>query len=399
MQLADFILANLEPILEEWEGFARTTEPGATMDVVTLRDHAEAVLRATVQDMQSAQSPAQQADKSRGREGTGPESLLLDGASHKHGLERVASGFALTEMISEYRALRAAVVRLWKESGSMPDSLDDLVRFNESIDQSLARAVRSYVSQIDRSRQLFLGILGHDLRNPLNSIVLCSQALSDTFGDDRDTAELTAQIAASAAAMSQMMTDLLDFTAAGLGGAMPIRCNPMDLGRVCREVAGEIRAAYPTRTLGVALDGDLSGNWDAARLRQLVSNLLGNAMQHGHHTAPVDLAATADGDEVRLTVCNGGSPIPPEALATLFEPLRRMASAPELEWHRRPGSIGLGLYIAHAVVTAHGGHIEVTSTHEEGTRFTVCLPRGERVGGVRPPSQTKADKCAGDEPA
>ena len=149
------------------------------MDKLALRDHAEDILRATARDMMSAQSTVQQSDKSKGQSHASGHSDRLDDASGVHAMARVHSGFDLIEMVSEYRALRASVIRLWRASNPQLDQadLDDLTRFSESIDQSLTTAVRSFTQKIDRSRQMFLAILGHDLRNPLNSIQLSSQDL------------------------------------------------------------------------------------------------------------------------------------------------------------------------------------------------------------------------------
>lgn len=382
MRLADFILANPEPILAEWEAFARTVTPNANMDRPALRDHAAEILRCTARDMASAQTPAQQRDKSEGKDAGGDEARL-DGASDVHAAQRVDYGFDMAEVVAEYRALRASVLRLWLRSGPAAEDcgLDDVTRFNESIDQSLAAAVAGYSRRVDRSRQMFLAILGHDLRGPLNAIALSSAVLKRACGPD--AAETAAQIADSTDAMARMITDMLDFTTASLGGRMPVCPAPMDLKELCESVADETRAAHPDRPLRFEAHGDLAGEWDAARLRQVISNLLGNAMQHG--TGPVDLTARARaragegaGDaDVVLTVRNGGKPIPPDVLPTLFDPLVRGTSdaSPKA---RRPGSIGLGLYIAREIVAAHGGTIDVTSSAAEGTAFTVRLPRHRR---------------------
>ena len=376
MRLADFILGNIEPILVEWEAFARSVPLGAQMDKLALRDHAQDILRATAWDMKSAQTAAQQSDKSKGDGRACVGSSRLDGASDDHAEERVTSGFDLLEVVAEYRALRASVVRLWRESTPAADArdVDDLTRFNESIDQSLTEAVRSYTSRVDRSRQMFLAILGHDLRNPLNSVMMSASLLSRTVRLDDESKSVASQISSSAAAMARMISDLLDFTGTGLGVGMPLAPAKMDLGKLCREVADETRAAHPTRTLHYQPHGDLHGEWDPARLRQVISNLLGNAIQHGGETGPIDLSATGEGSDVLLAVRNEGTPIPRDVLPTIFDPLVRGAS-PDLQKQRRPGSIGLGLYIAREVVTAHGGTIDVKSTAETGTTFSVRLPR------------------------
>ena len=223
---------------------------------------------------------------------------------------------------------------------------------------------------------MFLAIVGHDLRNPLNSIMMSADALSGMGKLTEESSAMAAQIAASAAAMAGMIGDLLDFTGIGLGSAMPLSPAKMDLKTLCQEVADEMRAAHPKRTVELELQGDLTGEWDAARLRQLISNLLGNAIQHG--IGPVNFSVKGEGSEVVLAVRNDGLPIPHEALPTIFDPLVRGTSA-EAQKQRRPGSIGLGLYIAREVVTAHGGTIDVKSSADAGTVFTVRLPR-KRAG-------------------
>jgi signal transduction histidine kinase len=377
MRLADFILGNLEPILAEWEVFARSIWPGAKTNALALRDHAGDILRATALDMESAQSAKEQSAKSKGLGGDGDDSVRLNGASDVHAVARVVSGFNLMAVVAEYRALRASVIRLWSKHATETDlqSLEDLTRFNESIDQSLTQAIGSYTEHVDRSRQMFLAILGHDLRNPLNSMMMSAQALSLGGQLDRESSEMAAGIAASGDAMARMISDLLDFTGTGLGASMPVSPATMELGHLCREVFDEIHAAYPSRLLRFDAQANLTGEWDAARIRQLVSNLLGNAVQHGIENGPVDLVARGErADHVVLTVHNWGPPIPREALATIFDPLV-CGRSPEAQKQRRPGSIGLGLYIAREVAVAHGGTIAVKSSQEEGTIFTVRLPR------------------------
>ncbi|MBC7785421.1 MAG: HAMP domain-containing histidine kinase [Burkholderiales bacterium] len=363
----------MEVILAEWEAFARSVWPGPESDPRELRDHAMDILRAAAMDMKSAQTAAQQSDKSKGDGDAGQESDRIDGASDVHAVGRVRSGFDMMAVVAEYRALRASVVRLWRESrpDSHPTDLADLTRFNESIDQSLTEAVRSYTERVDRSRRMFLAILGHDLRNPLNAILMSAGALGETKTIDPASARIAGRIANGAAAMGRMINDLLDFTGTALSGRMPLTRGRTDLGALCRQVVDEMRAAHPDSTLRLTITQDLTGDWDAARLRQVISNLLGNALQHG--AGPIDLAAVAEGADVVLSVKNGGPPIPPDAIATIFEPLVREASS-EQRSARNPGSIGLGLYIAREVITAHGGTISLTSSVDAGTTFTVRLP-------------------------
>lgn len=190
-------------------------------DKAALRDDAEAILLAAARDMQVEQSLAQQERKSKGHGGEDTtESDRLDDASARHADERVGSGFDINEVVSEYRALRASVLRLWRKSLPQPD-LDDITRFNESIDQSLAKAVGSYTERVDRSRQMFLAILGHDLRNPLNCIHMAAQFVLQTNGDPK-SAETLSMIGKEVEAMAQLISDLIEFSSTWLGSAMPL---------------------------------------------------------------------------------------------------------------------------------------------------------------------------------
>jgi signal transduction histidine kinase len=385
MRLADFIVSNIEPILMEWEVFARGIAPGAKMDALALRDHAPDILLATVQDMRSSQTATERSAKSRGHghhkhdgDGAALSGTGLNGASELHAIGRLGSGFDLMEVVSEYRALRASVLQLWRDSAPSPDprDVDDLTRFNESIDQSVAKAVSSYTRRVDQARDLYLAILSHDLRNPLNSIAMSAELLRHADMNQRAAEALgcASQISTNAQVMARMIGDLLDYTRTRLGAGMPVSPTPMDLNSLCRQLFDEFRTAHPSRVIRFQSDGEQTGEWDADRLRQAISNLLGNAVQHGAENAPIDLKLTGETSDVVVVVHNDGPPIPPGELPRIFEPLVRGASA-EHPKHNRPGSIGLGLYIAREVARSHGGRIDATSSQESGTAFTMHLPR------------------------
>jgi signal transduction histidine kinase len=377
MRLSDFILRNVEPILAEWEAFARSLAPGAEMTKLALQDAAEEILLATARDMQSNQNPAQQVSKSKGQGGAGgKESDRLDQASQIHGVERVGSGFDIMEVVAEYRALRASVLRLWRDSNPQPglDDLNDISRFNESIDQSLAEAVDSYTQRVEQSRRMFLAILGHDLRNPLNSIRMAAQLVSRATDEAPGSARALSMIEKNTETITRLIHDLIDFASTGLGNAMPLTRSPLDLEQVGRNVFEEFCFAYPQRTLRFHPSGDLTGDWDTARVRQVISNLMGNALQHGATEGPVELSIAAEESTVVLRVHNEGPPIPPEMRTTIFDPLLRYAKS-EMSAQQSSSSIGLGLYIVREVVVAHGGTVAVNSTAQTGTTFTVRLPR------------------------
>jgi signal transduction histidine kinase len=384
-RLADFILSNMEAILAEWEEFARSLAPGSAMSVIALRDHAESILRVTARDMLSVQTPRQRSDKAKGHGGGGAESDRLDDASQEHAIARLADGFNLIEVVSEYRALRASVLKLWRTAVDDADErdLEDLTRFNESIDQSLAEAVRSYTNRINESRELFLATLGHDLRAPLNAIMLSAEVLARSGQLDDENTQIALRMKSSGGVMNGMIHDLLDFTRTRLGAGMPLSVTSSDLGSLCAEVLGELRAAHPDRRLHFESAGDLHGQWDASRLRQVLSNLIGNAIEHGDDTGAIEIRARNEGPKVVVTVTNERPVIAASALPTLFDPFVR---APSLSGsNKRHAGIGLGLYIAREIVTAHGGTITVASSEATGTVFTVSLP-GRTENAVPGPS-------------
>ena len=189
----------------------------------------------------------------------------------------------MMEMVSEYRALRASVIRLWRDSGPSldPNDLSDLTRFNESIDQSLTTAVNSYTRRVDQSREMFLAILGHDLRNPLNTVSVSADLLWALGGLDAEGREVVGHISAAAAVMGRMIGDLLDYTRTRLGAGMPTSPAGMDLADLCRAVLAEFRAGHAAPRAALDAGAGVTGEWDAARLRQVLSNLLANAIQHG----------------------------------------------------------------------------------------------------------------------
>lgn len=407
MRLADFILANREPILAEWEAFARTCVPaGDMMGIAALRDHANEMLTVIAKDLKSPQDKQEQTEKSKGnapdavkskepapvvakaKEGTpGGENAKakvpdVDGATktaaEKHGADRAESGFTIEQMVSEYRALRASVIRLWtKAQGALAlADLEDLTRFNEAIDQSLAESVTRYTQDLDYSKEMFLAILGHDLRTPLGAISMSAKFMIETQDLKEPNLTLVSRIASSSVRMNHMVGDLLDFTRSRLGGGIPIVRAGMSMERTVKDVVDEISAAYPSRTVTVDTEGAQRGEWDCPRISQALTNLIGNALEHGSDRAVVRVVVRGDEPEVTVAIHNHGAPIPKDRLKGIFNPMKEQeksgnaASGPS-------GHLGLGLYIADRIVNAHKGKIEVDSSEETGTTFTVHLPRRE----------------------
>ena len=218
-----------------------------------------------------------------------------------------------------------------------------------------------------RFREHFVGIVSHDLRNPLTAIVTSAELLLRYGELPERQARVVARIASSGDRMARMIDDLLDFARSRLGGEFPMHPRRIDLRQISEQTIEELEFAY-TRQVKLDAQGDLWGDWDPDRIAQVVSNLVGNALQHSDGEVTVTLRA--EKDFVVLETHNGGPPIPPEVLPHVFEPGRRGDA--------RSGGLGLGLFIVQQIVLAHGGSIEVTSSEEKGTTFTLALPRKRR---------------------
>jgi signal transduction histidine kinase len=284
-------------------------------------------------------------------------------------------------MVAEYRALRASVIRLWTKSEGVLETahIEDLTRFNEAIDQSLAESVARFDQDLEAAKETFLAILGHDLRTPLGAIRTSAVFMLDTGDLEEPHRTLTARIANSARRSVTMVGDLLDFTRSRLGGGIPVARAEMDLGKVVRTVVDEIAAADPRCPIRVDTRVRQRGCWDAARLTQALGNLIGNAVQHGAEGTPVTIDVRGTEELVTVAVHNRGAVIPPAFLDGIFNPMRTRR-APRTAAARGPtGSLGLGLYIAERIVSAHDGRLEVESSEAGGTTFTVHLPRYGRA--------------------
>ncbi|MGJ7574692.1 ATP-binding protein [Variovorax sp. RB2P76] len=373
MRLSQFIKENVEPILVEWEAFARTMIPPAeTMSVAELRNHAHEILLVIADEMESAQSEGEREAKSKGL--AAPRSKTTFAAVH--GTLRQRVGFDLSQLSAEYRALRASVLRLWMAQVVTVDAsvLEEVIRFNEGIDQGLAEAMLTYSEHMASSRDTFLAVLGHDLRSPLGALSSCVYLLGRVV-DGKPNERALRVAKQSIASISEMITDLLEYTRTRLGRGIEITPQLGNFGSLCEEVFDQVCAAYPLRKLEADIDPGVSLSFDAPRMRQVLTNLLNNAVQHGDPGFPVMLAVRSDEQAAILIVKNRGTPIPPDSMQVIFNPLVQVVST-ESEPHERPAtSLGLGLFIAREIVKGHAGTIAVASSAEEGTSFVVRIPR------------------------
>ena len=285
MRLSKFILSNLEEILAEWESFASTVLPGKQFDKAMLRNDAAEILKTIAKDMETPQTSAQQIVKSKGR----APKTAQETSAERHSNVRVGQGFNQVQALSEFRALRATVIRLWMNSSAELDDsgIYQLIRFNEGIDQALSESAARFMEQIEESRDFAIAVLAHDLRNPLNAILSSAQFLQITESIDRATVnEIASTILDSGPQMSKLISNLLDFTRTRLGQSLPVKQEEIDLAMVCRQTIAELAAAYPERTIELCCPESLRGTFDATRINQMLSNLIGNAIQHGAQINP-----------------------------------------------------------------------------------------------------------------
>ncbi len=285
MRLDRFIHARMEDILCEWESFAKSIAPvGGNMSDLALRDHAKQILAAIALDIETTQNAQEQIDKSQG---LAPDSEHGQSAASIHGALRHASDFSLLQLSAEFRALRATVLRLWlpQVRDMSQDHADQMVRFNEAIDQALAESVVTYSARADHVRELFLAILGHDLRAPLSSMASAGELLTHARFDAAQAAEVGKRVKRGARLMSSMVEDLIGYTRTQLGAGMPTVKHHADAKDICQAALDDAAAAHPETRFALETEGQLTGQFDSVRLHQLFTNLLVNAAVYGSVSA------------------------------------------------------------------------------------------------------------------
>jgi signal transduction histidine kinase len=376
MRLSRFIEYAMEPVLQDWEDFARSIQPPhRDMDVTELRDHAEEVLREIVQAMDSHCPDTKSIEQSSGH------APVRDGnsAAEIHAVQRLRCGFTIDQLVAEYCALRASVIDRWARRSKTATwfEVEDMSLFNKALDEALGKSVARYSEMIRQAQDIFIGILGHDIRTPLNAISIGAETLMRSASQEGRSVQIASRIFNSSKRISGLVDNLLDFTSARFGMQLAVR--PVDMAMLAEQVAEEIRSAHSGRTILLDVVGDCNGKWDSGRISQAISNLISNALQHGSQTEAVSVSLTGGTDKVQLTVHNLGTPIPVDEIGHIFQPLRRYSKIA----HYRQGAylnLGLGLYIAREVIVAHGGVVSVTSNETQGTTFTVDLPKQKAEG-------------------
>ena len=238
-------------------------------------------------------------------------------------------------------------------------------------DQAAIALEQKHRDEIGEFREQLMGIVGHDLRTPMSTVLSAAELLLRRENLGARETELVRKIARSAALAGRLIDQVLDLTRSRLGGGIPIDPAPLDLNEVCRQMMNEMELTHPDRPLRVDLRGDLAVEWDRDRLYQLLENLVGNAVQHGEPGSPIDLRVHGGEVDVVIEVANRGEPIPPAMVPFIFDAFRQARTAHP----SRAGGLGLGLFIAQEIARSHGGAITVASSHSDGTAFRVRLPR------------------------
>ena len=362
MELSSFINSHRELILADWEDDAHRRVVGdRDVSLSQLRDHLGELLDSVALDLRAPDRAGAEAVDQR-----------VEDVAEKHGAGRARLGMTVKQVVSEFPILRSCVVRLWlqtQRAASVSD-LESLIRFDEAIDRALTESVSEFMDRVDRSRSTFLGILGHDLRDPLSTVISGGQLLLEGGLDEATRREVVERIVATGQRMHHLVGDLLDAMRSQLDSQVPVERRHAELGETVRNIVREFATGHPDREIKLTISGDSTGQWDDKRLGQAVANIISNAIRFSESDKPVDVSLVAD-DEVRIAIHNEGPAIPAERRPSLFDPFVSAGGAAVKDRQR----LGLGLYIAKTTVDGHGGHIAVDSTPERGTTFTIHLPR------------------------
>jgi signal transduction histidine kinase len=367
MRLVKFIETYNATIVAEVVSYARTLPPLAHEPEATLSDHVPKILEAVVRDLRQSQTEGDSRAKALG------EAPVVEGApdtaAQTHGRLRARNGLQTTQLIAEYRALRASVLRLWADTEPEHVSVQEVIRFNEAIDQAIAESVEYFSNEMDQLRDIFLGVLGHDLRGPLNAILLTSELISRLAKDPAISGHLGILIQ-SGRRMASLLDTLLQYNRSSLGHGMIVHRRRVDLALECAAEVEVLKAALPGAVLSFDFRGDTTADVDASAIREALGNLVHNAAKYGDD-APIviELFGTAEAAIV-LAVANEGPEIPVSQIVRMFEPLQRGTQGGE----DSRTSLGLGLFIVEQIAQAHGGRIGCVSSPAR-TVFELTIPR------------------------
>ena len=352
--VAEFLRREGIRIIEKWEREVRAELPAlAQLTRPALIDHAEELLIGLAAWIEGDTTQAQ-----RGFE------ALIQG----HALQRLGYAVGLETVMREYAKLRFVILR---ELLAITAPQQSLLLLHEGLDRAIGAAIDRYAQRREEIRARFIGILGHDLRDPLSTVKISTDVLSRGGATADEQQMILARMARACERMQRMIGEVLDFARGHLGGGIPANPSLHDLAEICRHVVEEISTAHPERHIALQSSGDLRGPFDRDRVAQALGNLVGNAVDHTK--GPIEVAAyeTEDRQHVITTITSHGPAIPPDVQRRIFDPFARGDEA-----QARRG-LGLGLYIAQQIVLAHGATLDLTSD-DNATTFTITWPRDPR---------------------
>jgi signal transduction histidine kinase len=384
MRLVEFIKSNVEPILAEFEAFASTMLPAAAnMTIAELRNDAEKILWAVVEDMETPQSSQEQSEKSKGLR-TDSASAVQQ-AARAHALSRLTDLFSQNQLVAEYRALRASVIKLWTQHISVADrsALDELTRFNEAIDQALGASVGAFAAGVeqrlrkaDRRKDEFLATLAHELRNPLAPITIAARIANSPGASAKQLQWSHDVVERQVHNMARLLDDLLDVSRI-TQGKLELRTAEVELAAIIDNAVETARPIIEARghRLTVTLpEKPVHLVADALRLAQIFANILINAAKFTERNGQIDLSVRVEESFAVIGIRDYGFGIEPHMLQRVFEMFSQGTSA----LNRAERGLGIGLAVAKGLVELHGGSIEARSEGlGRGSEFIVRIPVAE----------------------
>jgi signal transduction histidine kinase len=362
LRLPQFLAASHERVLiVAWNRLSLSVEGAPVARSQVLRERAAQLLTSMARALQL------------GAAGEGPGEKSVEEAARAHAECQWSEHLSIEQAAAEFAALREGTLQAWSSAGGgqSPGDWDDLARFNAALDRAWKVSNAHYAHHTRAAMELFVGMLAHDIRNPLGTISLCAEYLA---GPGEQRAKPAALIQNAAARIAGIVEQVADFTRGRTDAAMPLRRRAGNLQEHLLKVVEEARVRHPGRRIEFDSCGSFQGFWDEGRCGQLLSNLLGNALQYGTPDGVVTVRLRDSGERgaaarVYLSVHNDGPAIPEAERAALFEPLVRGKRGRD----GADGGLGLGLFICREIVRAHGGNLTVESDEAHGTTFTATL--------------------------
>jgi len=376
MKLSAFIRSHTKEIAQEWDEFARTCLPAAgAMDDARLRDHVVTLLAFIADDMDSPQSSVEQTEKGKGK---GPR-LDGDSEAETHAVLRAADQFTIEQVMAEFRALRASILRLSTKESTTPPEVVEITRFNECIDQMLSESVARHAKIVaedirkeSRAKEEFISTLSHELRNPVAAISNCSQLLNARGRADPSIARVADILARQTGHLARLLEDLLDVARISRG-RINLRLAVTDIRKCVQDAVDSNSAVIVQNEQEVKVDMPslpVMSNVDCTRVAQVLSNLVNNAAKYSPTAATIEVSLVCETNHAVMRVKDNGVGIEPDLLPHMFDAFHENRVTSLVGQ-----GLGVGLWLSRQLVEMQGGTI---TAHSEGlgtgAEFCVRLP-------------------------